>query len=116
MLYIPIPKNVPDQVMTVGPLDGASYQLRIRWNMRGGWTMSCADEAGDPIFGLRGMFVDVDFFERVRADDRVPPGILTLVDLTGQGRKPGYLDLCSGPTLDDLQGTIMLVYVPATEV
>ncbi len=109
--YIPIPKNVPDQLLTVGPLDGASFQLRVRWNMRSGWTISLADESGVPIFGLRGLVIEVDFLDRVRADDRVPPGKLVLLDLTGQGANPGYLDLCSGPTLADLQGTCMLVYV-----
>ncbi len=111
--YIAIPKNVPDQVMTVGPLDGASYQMRFRWNMRGGWTIDVADESSVPIFGMRGFVLGVDFFARVRSDPRVPPGALMLVDLTGQERNPGYLDLCSGPTLSDLQGTCMLVYVTA---
>lgn len=113
MLYIPVPKNVPDQQMTVGPLDGASYVLRIRWNVRAGWTIALADEAGDPIFDTRGFVVGLDFLEDVRFDPRTPPGSLSLVDLTGGETDPGYLDICSGPTLNDLQGTVMLVYVPA---
>lgn len=111
MKYIPVPKNVPDQTLTVGPLDGASYELRFYWNMRGGWTFSCADENGVPIFGLRGVVVGLDYFARVRADERTPAGSLVFVDLTGQQRTPGYLDICSGPTLNDLQGTVMLAYL-----
>jgi hypothetical protein len=95
--------------MTV-TLDQAKFELKIRWNMRGGWFISIADAAGDHITGQAAMVIGTDFFQGVRHDARVPPGSLLLVDTTLAFAEPGFLDLCSGPTLSDIEGRVMLVY------
>ncbi len=115
MIYLPI-QTIPDQTVTYGPLDGASYVFRFRWNMRGGWTFSMADESEQPIFGLRGLVLGTDFLDLVRSDPRVPPGKLLLVDLTDSGVEPGYTDLCGGPSESDLRGRCALMYVEASEL
>jgi hypothetical protein len=107
--YFPIPKSTPDLSMTI-TLDQAEFELQIRWNMRGGWFISIADAAGDPITGQAAMVIGTDFFQGVRHDDRVPLGKLMLIDTTLAFVEPGFLDLCSGPTLSDIEGRVMLVY------
>jgi len=115
MLYIPLPRAV-DQEVTIGPLDGASFQIRLRWNMRNGWTVACSDESGERIFGFQSLRVGVDLFARVRSDERVPSGSLMLWDLSLQFLEPGFEDLCWGPSVDDPRGRCMLLYVPADEL
>ncbi len=113
--YIPI-QTVPDQTVTIGPLDGASFIFRFRWNMRSGWTVAMWDEAEQPIFGFRSLVLEMDLFDRVRSDPRVPRGKLLLMDVDQRGVEPRFADLCSGPSIDDLRGRCMLVYVPEDEL
>jgi len=107
--YFPIPKNVPDMTMTV-TLDQAEYNLRIRWNMRGGWFIDVNDGENLPIVTGKAMVIGSDIFQSVRYDERTPLGKLMLIDLTQRDIEPGFLDLASGPTLSDLDGRVILVY------
>lgn len=107
--YFPIAKNVPDLTMIV-TFDQAEYELRIRWNMRAGWFIDVADGQKQPIITGRALVLGSDIFAGVRYDERVPLGRLVLIDTTQQDIEPGFLDLCSGPTLSDLDGRCMLVY------
>ncbi len=113
--YLPV-QTVADQTVTVGPLEGASFVMRFRWNMRSGWTVAVWDEAEQPIFGFRGLVLETDLFDRVRSDPRVPKGKLFLLDLQETGVEPGFSDICSGPSVDDPRGRCMLIYVPSDEL
>jgi hypothetical protein len=112
---IPITKNVPSMTQS-RVLDGVEYELVLRWNMRGGWFLGLLDESGVAIFQPRQLTVGSELLGQVRYDARTPPGELWVISVKDDDREPGYLDLCSGGSLSDLQGTVALVYVPADEV
>jgi len=97
-------------------LDGAVYVLSFTWNMRAGWFMGLADATGEVIYGQRRLVLDADLLRTARHDPRCPPGKLIALDLGGLGEPPGYEDLCSGPSLQDPQGRVLLVYVPEAEL
>ncbi len=106
---IPIQKQIPSLVQR-RTLDGAKYVLHVQWNMRSGWYLGLSDSDDNPIFSPRKLVTGVDMLVTVRWDARCPPGVLMLSDMTLIGREPGYLDLASGTTLQDLQGTHALLY------
>jgi hypothetical protein len=114
MLVIPVAKNIPS-IKQGQTLDGTDYTFRFQWNMRSGWYIGLADSSDTPIFSPRKLVVGVNFLDSVRFDARTPPGDLIAVDVTGQSVDPGYLDLASGASFDDLQGRVIVVYRPVAE-
>lgn len=114
MLVIPVQKNLPS--VTQGQtLDGVDYVFHFTWNMRGGWYIGLDDSNGDPIFQARKVVIAVNFLDGVRYDARCPPGDLVALDVSGRDLDPSYLDLVAGSSYDDLQGRVLIAYIPFGE-
>lgn len=86
-------------------LDGASYIVRLEWNMRCGWFIGLSDQDGVVIFSPKRMVPNWDLLGNV-TDARRPRGQLVCFDTTGAGDPPGY---------DDLDKRHLLVYVTEAE-
>lgn len=92
-LLIPTSQGVPYFTQKTR-LDGRDYLLRFAYNERAErFSLTLLDESEQPI--LRGLWLVANWplLRRYRADTRIPPGELMVVDLTGDG---------SPPTLDEL--------------
>jgi hypothetical protein len=76
--------------VTLGTRD---YVLRFLWNQREAkWYLSIADQSGVAI--VSGLKVVADFpINRLVVDDRAPAGTIMAMDLSGEGRDPGLVDL-----------------------
>lgn len=92
-LLIPTSPGVPYFTQKTR-LDGRDFLLRFAYNERAErFSLSIFDESEQPI--LRGLWLVTNWplLRRYRADIRLPPGELMVVDLSGDG---------SPPTLDEL--------------
>lgn len=91
-------------------LDGVTYTLEFRWNVRlGAWFMNVLDAEGvEPrLIGVR-LVADYPLAQNIV--DRDPPGYFLAVDTgaaAGFGVDPGF---------DDLGSRVQLVYVPEAEI
>jgi hypothetical protein len=112
---IPVQKNLP-RVRQGQTLDGVDYFVVLEWNMRNGWFIGLNDANDTPIWQPARLVVDVDFCARARHDARCPPGVLTAFDVTGNSGDPGYLDLVSGSSENDLQGRVAITYWTLAEM
>lgn len=84
-------------------LDGVVLQFRVRWRARmGAWYIDTLDATGDPIVVGRRLSPGSSPWAGV-VDDRLPPGILTVI-----GRDPYRRN--------DLGGDVVVVYVSASEI
>jgi hypothetical protein len=91
-------------------LDGVTYTLEFRWNVRlGAWFMNVLDAEGvNPC--LLGVRVVVDYPLAQHLVDRSPPGYLLALDTgaaEGEGQDPGF---------DDLGNRVQLWYIPEAEL
>lgn len=87
-------------------LDGVEYILDIEWNQRKGWFFSLADAATEePLITGKRMVVDWPLLYGC-TDERKPPGVLMLIDASGQSRSAGY---------DDLDERCLIAYIPYDE-
>lgn len=92
-------------------LDGVTYTLEFRWNVRlAAWFMNVLDVEG-VIPYLVGVRLVADWPLAQAQVDRQPPGFFLAVDTaapeTGGGTDPGF---------DDLGNRVQLCYVPESEV
>lgn len=101
--------GVPDVARTTGSavqrtqLDGRDYVITWQWNERlARWTMSIADQDGDPIASGVALVVDFPLLSLV-TDERAPPGTIAVVD-----RQSPTID----PTLTSLGVRHVVCYWP----
>lgn len=87
-------------------LDGVDYILRLEWSQRDGWYLGISDELDEPITSPHRLVVGADLLDGV-VDERRPPGMLMLLDMSGTGTEAGYLDL---------DERCLLAYYPLAEV
>jgi hypothetical protein len=87
-------------------LDGVDYILRLEYNMRDGWYLGISDELGEPITSPHRLVVGFDLLDGV-VDERRPPGMLMLLDMSDSGTEAGY---------EDLDARCLLTYYPLAEV
>lgn len=75
------------------PLDGATYVLEFRWNVRANkWFMALFNE-DRTIAHMVGVAVVADWFFGSYELNDGPPGAFRAVDTSGQGIDPGLADL-----------------------
>ncbi len=75
------------------PLDGVTYTLQVRWNVRAGaWYLDVLDEAGENVL-LAGVKLVVNWPLGAYSTGRQPPGVFTVVDTGGQGADPDLAGL-----------------------
>lgn len=91
-------------------LDGVTYTLEFRWNVRlGAWFLAVLDAEGVVPF-LVGLRLVADWPLALGVVDRQPPGRLMIVDTgapLGQGQDPGF---------DDLGNRAQMVYFSKSEL
>jgi hypothetical protein len=89
-------------------LDGTDYLFELQWNgAEGRWYLHLFTANGDPIaLGLK-LVAGARLGHR-SADSRMPPGVLGVIDSSGEGRDPGIDDFANG--------RVALVYVDAEGV
>ena len=88
---IPLPQNESnfDQLET---LDGSDYIFHFLWNERNShWYMTIRDSAGDDIVTGIKVVADIPLVVH-ETDERLFPGSLWCVDMTGAGVDPGLRD------------------------
>ena len=103
LLVIPV-TNDPWSEVTVS-LDGAVYVLTFRWNTRdGSWFMDISDANGDLLKPGIKLVCDWPLTAFRDTDANLPPGMLSVYDMSG-AQIP--------PTLDDLGTRCLLLYEEA---
>lgn len=91
-------------------LDGKDYTLQFAWNQREErWHVSLLDESDEPIVRSIKVLANWPMLRDHRHDDRVPPGELVAVDLTGNNGPPLFDELGIGARCE-------LTYFDAEEV
>lgn len=111
MPLIPINRNADDasHFDLQAELDGTTYTLEFRWNVRmGAWFMNVLDAEGDAAH-LVGARCVADYALPARTS-RTPPGLFVFVDTgaaEGEGEDPGF---------DDLGSRVQLWYLPEAEL
>lgn len=111
-LIVPIVRTTDDASFfdLQASLDGVTYSIEFRWNVRlGAWFMTVFDAEGITplIVGIR---LVVDYPLAQNLVDRTPPGYFLAVDTgasEGFGQDPGF---------DDLGSRVQLWYVPEAEI
>lgn len=104
-LLIPVPEGAYTTQRIA--LDGRVYTMRLAWNAYAeSWFLSLADDQDEPIVtGLR-VVTNWPLLRFYRYDERVPPGEIVAMDLTGNDAPPGYDELGKRVTLNYFaQGT-----------
>lgn len=93
-------------------LDGTDYLLELQWNARdAGWYLHLFTGAGDPVaLGLK-LVANARLGHRSR-DPRMPPGMLAVVDVSGEGVDPGIDDLAT----DLSTGRVGLLYLDESDL
>lgn len=78
-------------------LDGRDYNFRFAWNQRmERWFMDIMDTEENPLaLGIK-IVANQRLLRFYQHDDRLPPGELMAVDLSGDGSPPGFYDLGIG--------------------
>ena len=74
MINIDVPNNQPHLNLTV-PLDGTSYLIRLRWNMRSGWYIGLSTAEGTVITSPRRLGNNWPVLPHATSALR-PPGVL----------------------------------------
>ena len=91
-------------------LDGVTYTLEFRWNVRlGAWFMNVLDADGEEA-RLLGLRLVADYPLAANIADRTPPGVFLALDTgaaVGSGEDPGF---------DDLGSRVQLMYIPKAEL
>lgn len=91
-------------------LDGRDYVLTFQFNEREArWSLTLADEAGDPIATGIKLIANWRLLHPYRYDPRCPPGELTCSDISGDGSPPTLLELGKGKRCE-------LLYWPRAEL
>jgi hypothetical protein len=106
MDFIPLPETPRPFFTFRKDLDGADYFFKVEWNQRSGWYLGLSDAEGEVIFSPKKLAVNWNLLRTV-TDDRRPPGMLKLLDLSEQNLECGY---------NDLGQRCVLVYVPLAEL
>lgn len=85
--------SVDPHYVTTVQLEGTRYKFQMDWNEReGAWYMTLYQENGTRIVsGLR-VVPDWPMLRKV-ADSAAPPGDVSFVDTSGEGRGPGRNDI-----------------------
>lgn len=87
--------DTPDNTYKV-PLEGVLYNIRLRWNtLSEAWHMSIGPAGGDYVVQVK-VRSAVDFFNKYRATDGLPPGIFTLVDTEKTYGRPSIDNIGKG--------------------
>lgn len=115
MLELPVPEKDQAHVTFQVTLEGASYGLEWRWNVRDDrWYLSLSDAEGQPIATGRPVVLGDDWLDELPPGDRPPGAIVAVVSedyLDGLGydlRDPGFEDLASR--------RVRVLYASAAEV
>jgi hypothetical protein len=109
---IPVVRNADDAAHfdLQAQLDGVTYTLEFRWNVRlGAWFMNVLDAEGESpcLVGVR-LVADWPLAQNIV--DRSPPGYFLALDTgaaEGSGEDPGF---------DDLGSRVQLWYIPEAEI
>lgn len=105
-LVIPLPSGLPNFDVQAD-LDGTTYTLALRWNVRlGAWFLRVLDAQGVVVL-LGDQRLVADFPLAAYVTGRSPPGFLAAVDTSGAGMDPGF---------DDLGSRVILRYTTAAEL
>jgi hypothetical protein len=102
MAYIelPVAADIADQSFSV-QLEGAVYQVRLRYNTRAGhWALSLADAVGSALLSGMAVRLGVDLLAQF-VDDRFPPGKLFAIN---------WVDANQEPDRDNLGSDVALIY------
>ena len=106
-VVIPVRSDLDDYSIVV-ELDGTSYQLRFRWNVRDGrWYMTIRTAAGVVLRAGLAVVVDAPINQRA-VGDGLPRGYLIAQDTSGQGVEI--------EDQDDFGGRVKLLYVPEDDL
>lgn len=86
-------------------LDDQDYTLNLEWSMRNGWYLGIKDANDEVICYPRKLVVQWDFLRNI-TDDRAPPGVLLLIDMSATYTEPDY---------NSLDKRTKLAYIPFAE-
>lgn len=90
-------------------LEGVTYTLKFRWNVRyGAWEMAMLDAEGTTAHQV-GLVLRADWPMDVYLPDRIPSGVFVAIDTgapVGSGEDPGF---------DDLGNRVQLHYFPVSD-
>lgn len=91
ILLIPGPSKAHQRQVTT--LDGTPYVIHFDWIQRWGrWVFGLYTTGGDALLTGQPVVVGADLLGPFRADDRMPQGVLVVLDQTGAQRDPGWAD------------------------
>lgn len=106
MLLISLPSGIP-HFDVQAELDGVTYTLELDWNVRlGAWFLRVLDEFASAVL-VGDQRLGANFPLALYQTGRSPPGLLSVVDASGQGLDPGF---------DDLGRRVQLTYKPLAEL
>jgi hypothetical protein len=78
-------------------LDGRDYVLRFSFNEREErWHLSVFNDQEEPLLQGLKLLTSWPLLRNHRYDDRLPPGELMVIDLTGLDAPPGFAELGEG--------------------
>lgn len=91
-IEVPITADLPHQSFSV-KLDGAVYQLRLRYNSRAGhWALDLTDAAGTALLSGIAIRLGVDLLAQY-SDARFPEGKLFAINWVAAYQEPGRSNL-----------------------
>lgn len=106
MIQLSIDPTLPRQRFTLS-LDGVRLGVRLGWQERlASWYVDFLDSDNEPILTGRRIAVGDNLFASC-SDDRLPPGMLLVIDTTGTDVDPGSADLGD---------RVLLIYATEAEV
>jgi hypothetical protein len=93
VLEIVTPSTLPVFATRVD-LEGASYELRFRWNGREArWLLDIYDGTGETVVHGLALLADTPIAEQIAGLEGVPPGVLFPFDTSFRQLDPGVADL-----------------------
>ena len=102
-IELPVASDIADQSFSV-QLDGAVYQVRLRYNTRAGhWALDLADAVGTPLLSGMAIRLGVDLLAQF-SDDRFPPGKLFAMN---------WVNAYAEPDRDNFGTDVALIYQEA---
>lgn len=107
MIIIPTGDGVSSFFSQQVTLEGTTYTLEFRWNVRGEfWSMSIFDATGQTAIST-GHKLNVDYLIGKFYSDRDPPGLFLAYDTSGDGVEMAF---------EDLGNRVQLIYFESTEL
>lgn len=91
-------------------LDGRDYNMRFAWNERAErWHLDIMTDTGELLVAGIKLVANWPLLRFYHSDSRLPPGELSVIDLTPDGSPPGLSDL-------EIGARCTLTYYPTTDL